>query len=615
MFQHAWKLITDDRWVHSVIGEGFRIPFHMPPPMTHSPLASPYLSQAEKIAIEKEVLALLAKKAIEHATGPGFQSRLFTIPKKTGDLRPVLNLRPLNTYVRPESFKMETVQTVCSTMLKNDYLTSIDLKDAFLHILISPAFRKYLQFEWKGNLYQFRTLPFGLSLSPLVFTKILRPLLRWARRRGIRLSAYLDDLLIMARSKELSLLHTRLIRGKLTELGFLINEEKSSMTPSQTLDHLGFTFNTKNMTLSVPGSKLRDLRREATKILHKGATSVRNLSTFIGKAMATTIAVFPARLMTRHLLSLKNMALRRPSATWEDMIQMDHKASEELQWWMSSLRDWNGTSWVQSPTQLDVFTDASDTGWGIVIGRQTWSGTWTPAEKASHINWKELQVVYLATTLSKTQGKVLNLICDNTTTIAYINKFGGTRSPLLMELADKIWRHCLNTGTRLRTTYVPSAFNPADAPSRRLQSQLEWSIHPTFFRQLDQLWGPHHTDLFASADNHQLPRFMTWRPHPLAIKNNAMIHRWSDMGNLYICPPWNLLPRVLQKLTEERLEATLVTPFWPSAIWFPRVQAMSICRPIPIPRACVLPPPGSANNILEKNPHWGLTAWRISGYA
>jgi hypothetical protein len=67
-----------------------------------------------------------------------------------------------------------------------------------LHVLVHRSSRRFLQFAWQGRLFQFRVLPFGMSLSPLVFTKILRPVLRWARRKGIRLSAYLDDLLIIA---------------------------------------------------------------------------------------------------------------------------------------------------------------------------------------------------------------------------------------------------------------------------------------------------------------------------------------------------------------------------------------------------------------------------------
>lgn len=88
---------------------------------------------------------------------------------------------------------MESIKLVCSLVNKHDYMTSVDLKDAFLHVLIHHSSRKYLQFQWKGRHYQFRVLPFGLSLAPFVFTKVLKPILRWARRKGIRLTAYLDD--------------------------------------------------------------------------------------------------------------------------------------------------------------------------------------------------------------------------------------------------------------------------------------------------------------------------------------------------------------------------------------------------------------------------------------
>ncbi|KAF9347417.1 hypothetical protein BGX26_001081 [Mortierella sp. AD094] len=63
---------------------------HPPPQQHHS------YSKQQTEAIEQEILALLQKQAIEEATSNGFTSTLFTIPRKTGDLRSVLNLRPLN---------------------------------------------------------------------------------------------------------------------------------------------------------------------------------------------------------------------------------------------------------------------------------------------------------------------------------------------------------------------------------------------------------------------------------------------------------------------------------------------------------------------------------------
>jgi len=96
--------------------------------------------------MDKEVSDLLTKGAIEYGSGSGFTSQMFVIPKKTGDLRPVLNLRALNQFLPTRPFKMETVQHVCHLLNKNDFLTSIDLRDAFLHVPIHPSSHRFLQF-------------------------------------------------------------------------------------------------------------------------------------------------------------------------------------------------------------------------------------------------------------------------------------------------------------------------------------------------------------------------------------------------------------------------------------------------------------------------------------
>ena len=346
----------------------------------------------------------------------------------------------------------------------------------FLHVLIHSSSRKYLQFHWKGKQYQFRVLPFGLSLAPFVFTKILKPVLRWARRRGIRISAYLDDLLIMAKSFQQAEEATQAVLDKLSSLGFLIKPSKSQLTPTQTITHLGFTIDTKSMTLSVPKDKVRDIRREATKILRKGALTVRALSSFIGKALAMTAAVLPARLRTQHLVQLKNEALRQHNS-WTASVSLTDQAKEDLTWWIDGLKSWNGQSWIQQPPEEEVFTDASDAGWGIVSDRYAKSGTWTGPLLSKHINYKELLVVWKVVTHPRFQGKRLLIYCDNTTTLAYVNKFGGTRSPELMELANQIWTHCLATGTTLTTAYIPirteSSRPPESTASRAIGMEYQ----------------------------------------------------------------------------------------------------------------------------------------------
>jgi hypothetical protein len=249
----------------------------------------------------------------------------------------------------------------------------------------------------------------------------------------------------------------------------------------------------------------------------------------------------------------------------------------------------------------------------MVIEDKEMSRRWTASEQPHHINWKELRVIWHLVRLPTMIGKTIHVICDNMTTIAQINKFGGTRSQPLLDLTTKIWNHCMETGTRLKTTYVPSQFNPADAPSRRMVTQLEWSISTTFFQYLETTWGHHYIDLFATAANAKVHRYISWKQEEAAWSQDAFNSCWSNMSRVYACPPWSLISKVLQKIKQDKVKATVITPFWTSALWYPMITAMSVDKPLRIPRNQVLSAPGNSPHILEKNPMWSLSAWNVDG--
>ena len=82
--------------------------------------------------IQKEVDELLAKGAIEPSSGgAGFYSSVFVVPKCTGGLQPILNLKRFNCYMHIPSFKMPTLKTVRQLIQQGDYAFSIDLQDAY----------------------------------------------------------------------------------------------------------------------------------------------------------------------------------------------------------------------------------------------------------------------------------------------------------------------------------------------------------------------------------------------------------------------------------------------------------------------------------------------------
>ena len=109
------------------------------------------------------------------------------------------------------------------------------------------------------TLYQFFCLPFALLCAPWVFIKTLKPALTILRELGVRLVAYIDDILVLAETEEISRDHTSGVIYLLERLGYIIHPEKTVKTPSQEIEFLGMKMDSKLMELRLPGQKLKKL--------------------------------------------------------------------------------------------------------------------------------------------------------------------------------------------------------------------------------------------------------------------------------------------------------------------------------------------------------------------
>ncbi len=100
----------------------------------------------------------------------GFYSRYFLVPKKDGGLRLILDLRLLNYALMKRLFRMITLKQILPQICPGDWFMSLDLKDAYFHIQVAPYHRQFLIFAFEGVAYQYKVLPFGLSMAPRTFT-------------------------------------------------------------------------------------------------------------------------------------------------------------------------------------------------------------------------------------------------------------------------------------------------------------------------------------------------------------------------------------------------------------------------------------------------------------
>ena len=104
------------------------------PSLVRFPLIlSEYKALQKDQALATCIQSLLSKNAIERAENVkslGFYSRLFLVPKPHQRWRPVIDLSRLNTFLHIEKFKMETPESIRTSLIPGEWVSSIDLSDA-----------------------------------------------------------------------------------------------------------------------------------------------------------------------------------------------------------------------------------------------------------------------------------------------------------------------------------------------------------------------------------------------------------------------------------------------------------------------------------------------------
>ena len=265
-------------------------------------------------------------------------------------------------------------------------MAKIDLKDAYLIVAVQEMSRKFLQFLWKGVIYQYKATPFGLNIAPYVFTKLLKRLTQnpWDQNHRI-LGRYVPSCSQRTTSKGAfqhdDIPHTSL--GFQSELG-----EITGIPPT-------------NLGVPRDRSKLRRNEPTNTPIHHiqdqnpvpKTGTQGNFFS--IGLLTFTKVAIPVAPLFFRALQFDLISAIRLPGG-YNQKTTLSQASLANLNWWTAHTPRWNSNPIVKREIDLVIQTDASLTGWGASSHGKMASGAWSPEERTHHINLLELKAAFLA---------------------------------------------------------------------------------------------------------------------------------------------------------------------------------------------------------------------------
>ena len=548
-FLPNWKMITHDPKILGIV-KGWEIP------LLGTPFQGKYphdvqMNTIEEKAMDQEIENMLAKGAIREAIPKPdqFLSNVFVTPKSDGQFRPIINLKKLNEYVPYHHFKMEGLKDLKHLLQKGDWMCKLDLKDAYFSVPLGTRSRKLVRFRWKEKLYEFLCLAFGLGPAPRIFTKLMKVPISLLRRLGIRLVIYLDDLLIMASSKESLETARDTVMFLFYHLGLTINLKKSVLIPSQTVEFLGIVVDSLTMTFALSPKKIMKLISLCRNALSCPAMTLRELCSLVGKLRSTAPAVSPAPLQVRYLQQVCITA-QSNRFHYEQVTSLSREGKTELKWWVENLELLQGNPIHFPPPDLVICSDAAKTGgWGAVCHLGSTGGQWSETEMQYDINVQELIAAELAIKRFTRHHKPssIHIRIDNTTALSYIIKMGGTKNALMLGIAKRIWHYLILHKIMITAEWIPSHLNTiADWESRNVKDSAEWKLCPKVFQSICLQRGRPDLDLFASRISKQLSRYFSWKADPECLAVDAFKQNWNQ-GFPYAFPPFCLITRVLRK--------------------------------------------------------------------
>lgn len=580
--QDKWRTFVRSKTVWLWITLGFSLMWlNQPPPsMIFENHSSTY---ANKAFVTKFVSELIATQAAAVADFP----LLCVLPlgvvtrAATGKQRLIFDARYINQFIDTPKFKYETLSHVHEILQPGDYTFVLDLQAGFHHLDMHPDAYPYLGFEWQGQLYHFKQLPFGLAPAPWAFTKLMGEVIQHWRSRGFRCLGYIDDMLHANQPLLAAQAQRDTATKELAEWGCVVNLPKSQDCSQRSI-FLGAIVDTAKGAMFVPAEKRERVLQLINYAVTARRTKIREIECLVGHLLSLSFSFGPISIM-----------MTRSTAMWiADMLRLygtnardrhyslSSEALTELQFWATAFPAFEGKRLLwRDPFVHVIHTDAAGPapftfgGWG---GWMKYNGQMLLASgrfsrpmfvKSSTL----LELEAMRNTLvsfyphAHLDGQRVLLVTDSKAGYYIITKGGSMKGLIHKVVLDILW-DAISRGIDLQIEWVRREHNAfADALSKGSHA-CDWKLNPECFSMLSSMHGPFATDLFASDHNTQLPKFYSWHHCPSATAINAFSQHW---GRREWCnPPFNLIGRVLDHARICKARLCLIAPYWLHARWW-----------------------------------------------
>ena len=482
-YWEKWEALGSSPKVVTILREGYTLPFRFRPNLTRSPTVIINYQNRQRQADLLEALYQLTNN-----NSLGFYNQLFLVHKPKNWWRPILDLSTLNTFLNTELFKMETPETIRTFLQIGEWVTSIDIEDAYFHILLHSESRKYMRFYIQGQFYQFKALPVGLSTAPGVHGCGQRGqtdgFAEGYKNPPVPRQLFGESHIPPNLSPAYTVTGSSLSRTRVAgEQGQVRTGTKTGLQP--TSEHW-----------QTSTDKIWSIRSGVSSptvhVPHRTSDSHRKSC----PPRSTSYETHSVALVKQ----LEGTRITRKFDSCSQVTPPSLKVGAGGKQCSSRL-----TITPTTPTQ--IFTDASKEGWGAHLNECTARGTWSVPESKLHINHLDLKAVFLAfkrvpRPLFKQHSPGSHR--QHNSRCLYQQR-RGRKSGFLCALLWRILSWCKGKQVTLKTRHIPGRLNMiADKQSRLGQTiQTEWSLYPDVFMTICSWWHQPQVDLFATRFNNK----------------------------------------------------------------------------------------------------------------
>ncbi|KAI5608620.1 hypothetical protein C0J50_6594, partial [Silurus asotus] len=154
--------------------------------------------------------------------------------------------RQLNSQIAPLPYPLPLVPATLEDLREARVFTKLDFRSAYNLVRIRKGDEWKTDFITPSGHYEYRVMPYGLSISPAVFQGFMNEMLRPYLQRFVMV--YIDDILIYSRNMEEHHTHVRQVLGALRSHHLYLNHSKCEFHRPQT-HFLGYVISARGIQM------------------------------------------------------------------------------------------------------------------------------------------------------------------------------------------------------------------------------------------------------------------------------------------------------------------------------------------------------------------------------